>query len=406
MKKMFKVSWPVIALLALNACHKDKEYVAAPVPPVAETNKTVFITDDVGRFYATDAITGLVKWWYNTYTINGGGLTSATADKDYAVFHDVIGGSVFCVRQTDGSLAWSRDNVFPYSGICSPLIVNGNVYVANGGKIDVLELSSGTLVKQYDAGWGAHSINYAGGLLIYNTCDGYLVALNPDGSQRWEYRSNNGCYHNNPAIAGDRIFILSSTGKLSALNLSSGTELWSQDISAYTMETPVVYSDGLLFMMDALNWDRIYAFDASSGALNKTYTFPADQYGFYFHAPAVSGDRMYFTSLQGELLCYSVSSGELLWHFALSTPEERVAVTRPDRNNHHRANRPEGMMFVTSPVIANDWLFTAAGNTLFALDLNGRIKWQLPTTGSLYNTPAILSSTDKLYRCGMAGVSE
>jgi outer membrane protein assembly factor BamB len=176
-------------------------------------------------------------------------------------------------------------------------------------------------------------------------------------------------------------------------------------VSAYTYETPLVYSNGLLFAMDAINADRIYAFDASNGEMVKHYTFPADHYGFYYHAPAVSGDKLYFMTLDGSLVCYSISGENLLWHYPLITIEGRKP-PKADRNAHMRFNRNEGFQFVTSPVIANDWIYAAAGNTLFALDLNGRVQWQLPTTGSLYDAPAILSEAGKLYRCGMSGVAE
>lgn len=61
MKTKFKVFWPIIALLVLNACQKEKELVnpiqPTPIPvPSVDKNALVITADNTGLFYANNPI--------------------------------------------------------------------------------------------------------------------------------------------------------------------------------------------------------------------------------------------------------------------------------------------------------------------------------------------------------------
>ncbi|MBK8142015.1 MAG: PQQ-binding-like beta-propeller repeat protein [Chitinophagaceae bacterium] len=131
-----------------------------------------------------------------------------------------------------------------------------------------------------------NALNYSNGLIIANTCGGHLYGIEPSGNIKWEYLSNYSCYHNNPAIANKIIYVVDAGGKFSAVNITTGTEVWSKTINEYTENATPVYNNGMLFMARDYE-NKMYAFDAANGTLKHTYTLSSGQYvNVLWHRPS------------------------------------------------------------------------------------------------------------------------
>jgi serine/threonine-protein kinase len=406
MKTMFKAFWLVIALLALNACKKTATTEVTP----PETNKYVFISDEEGSFYALNAQTGFLKWNYEAENGNASYMSSPAVTQDAVVYADRGNEKILCFNTPDGALKWTKN--FVYAGWdASPVIMNNIAYIPHDEdyfeKITGYTLGGGVAVKDFmmPNNYDANSLNITKDMFITATCGGHLYGMQ-DGIKQWEYRSNNGCYHNNPAINGGIIYILSSNGKLSAVKAATGMEVWSKDVDEYVRNASVVYNNGMLFISGNYyytNNDKLYAFNAADGELKHTYQMPAgSNYYYYYNTPAVYKNTLYMLSEEGILAAFDVTNENLLWQKNLST----LASGRMQGARITFHNRTESISAYTSVVVANDNLYVAAGKSLFALDLKGEIKWQFNANKYIYSSPVVLSDYNKTYRSGTAGIVE
>lgn len=403
MKTKFKVVWPLIALLTLNACEKDKEPVnpvqPVPVPvPAADKNALVITADNTGVFYANNALTGTLKWTYNTPAMTS--YAPAAVSSKYTIFADASTSSLYCMETDNGNIIWEKAGI-QSSGYISPLLVNDLLYISNNSKMQVYSPENGDLVKEFSIIPYPHSLNYVNGLLIYNNCGGRLVAINTDGVKQWEYTSPGGCYHSNPAIANNTIYILSSNGYLSAINVITGIELWSKNVAGITYETSLVYNDGLLFAIDHKQTDKIYAFSAATGDLVHTYMLPVGESCNMWLTPVVKGGKMYFLTEEGTLVAYSVEDELVLWQKKFNVEGRKINIQGKNGNS---VERTEAHSDMTSVIIANDWLYFGAGKNLYAVDINSTTYWQLPLNGFIHNSPVVLTQFGNVFRAGNAGV--
>jgi outer membrane protein assembly factor BamB len=403
MKTMFKVFWPIIALLVLNACEKEKELVSpvlpTPVPaPSADKNALVITADNTGVFYANDALTGNLKWTYNTPGMTA--FAPAAVSSNYTIFDDAATSTVYCLETESGNILWEKNGINTSSYI-SPLLVNDYLYISNNNKLQVYNPQNGEMVKELPIIPYPHSLNYVKGLLIYNNCSGYLVAMNLDGVKQWEYRSPAGCYHNNPAISDNTIYILSSSGYLSAVNVTTGEELWSKYVRDYTYNASLVYNDGLLFAIDYSQADKVYAFSAATGDLVHTYMLPAGESCNMTLTPAVKDGKMYFLTEEGTLVAYSVEDEMVVWQKKFGVEGRRINVQIKNGNS---VEKTEAHSDMTSVIIANNWLYFGAGKYMYAVDINSTTYWQMPLNGFIYNSPVILTKFGNVFRAGNAGV--
>lgn len=399
MKTMFnKAFWLIIPVLAINACKKDKD-VTPPVIP--EQNKVAFVTDNANRLYAANAQTGVNLWTYNTNTYYGYIYGSPAVYKNTVVFTDYENETVYCFNTETGALNWERSSI-ELSWLCSPIIVNDVVYVGHSSYLLGLKLSDGSTTIELPLYSSVNALNYSNGLIIANTCGGHLYGIEPSGNIKWEYLSNYSCYHNNPAIANKILYIVDAGGKFSAVNITTGTEVWSKSIDDYTSNATPVYNNGMLFVAGDYD-NKMYAFDAANGTLKHTYTLSTGQYVNGYMAPAILGETVYITSEEGTLFAFNVTDESIKWQKALDLGGRSIKQRIPVKLD----SRIEDYGFLSSVTIANDVIFIGAGKYLNAFDKDGNLKWQMATTDDIYcSSPVILSDKDKVYRAGNAGIVE
>lgn len=390
MKTMFnKVPWLVIALLALGACSKSDN-------TVPEQNKLAFISDNSGRLYAANALSGTTTW---TYSTNGGSVYSSPAvNEKVVVYADAQLMAITCVNTETGALNWTRTNM-ELRWLCSPLIVNDLVYIGCNDYLLGLKLADGSTVFEKQIEEGVNDISYSNGMLIVNTCYGHLFGIEPSGNIKWEFYTDDGCFHNNPAIYNKTVYILSSDAVLFAIDITDGTEIWSRSIDSYTHNASVVYNNGLLFIPGDYD-DKLFAFDASDGTLKHTYMLSANNNINGYQAPVVKDGIAYVFSGEGTLFAFNVENETIVWQKTFAVD----GIT--GKGMFMRDNVTSSVETTSSPVIANGYIYVAAGDKLYALDMTGNTRWQIDLTDGVYGSPVILSDMNKVYRAGNAGIVE
>jgi outer membrane protein assembly factor BamB len=290
--------------------------------------------------YSTQDNPGVVKWFFKASDSMGG---SPAIDKNGTIY--CSGGDILYAINPNGTRKWSLAGFYD---VCStPAIdVNGLIYVTTRGcalrvinpngtikwtyhlsqqahgspaidndgtiyaysenKLLYAFYQNGTLKWSYylDAGYIAFSSPALGidgtiyiGSLGPGDYDGYVDAVNPNGTRKWRY--NVGTWvHGSAAIADDGTIIQATDINLIALNPNNGSLKWISEVDDCTWTTPIIGPDGTIYVGSSLG--SFYAVNPDDGTIK--WRFPISA-GFWFGAsPALSYDgTVYFgtTSFMG-----------------------------------------------------------------------------------------------------------
>ncbi|MBK8946641.1 MAG: PQQ-binding-like beta-propeller repeat protein [Ignavibacteriae bacterium] len=201
---------------------------------------------------------------------------------------------------------------------------------------------SGDIIWTFQAGGECYSPSIGeDGSIYFGSRDKNIYALNPDGSEKWKYYTEEQfeAPFTSPAIDKDgSIYLTYYHGTFYALD-SNGTLKWKYDneSSVFYESSPIIGNDGTLYIMSnngiliALNQDG-----------TKKFGFDTDFYSGYFTPTIGKNGNIYINSLG---FCMLNPNGELIYKFDLP-------------NNRY-----------SSPTINNDGtIYTISGNSLYALE--------------------------------------
>lgn len=251
----------------------------------------VYIGTTYDYIYCFDAGTGGLKWrFYKGY----GGCTSPSVynDKVYVSFsNDNNKPKVCCLDARTGNQIWNRS--FADGEIGHVAVYEGNVYVPHlYGMLYYLDGETGDII------WEKYTGGKLGAPAIYNdkvyvTANG-ITCLDPDtGKEIW--RSLGTWSHCSPSIAYNKVYYVSSNGKILCIDADTGDELWSYDIGStyeHAFPSPAIadekvyvgiWSSGDFLCLDAFTGDIIWT----------KYVGGAK---WLFSSPAIVNGRVYMTA--------------------------------------------------------------------------------------------------------------
>lgn len=183
-------------------------------------------------------------------------------------------------------------------------------------------------------------------------------------------------------VGNDNLFLGSMTGKLVALNTSTGLRAW-QDFSVTVVQpaffgcssssqpvpiygTPAVAGDLVYF--GGYN-GKIYALNAGTGADRWIYPREGSLKPIVGGVVAAGGN-LYFTSASGSLYALDAVTGDSKWEF------------------------PTGDKIWATPTVSGDTIYVGSfDKKLYAVDSDGSQKWVFATEGAIVSSPAIADGT-------------
>lgn len=201
--------------------------------------------------------------------------------------------------------------------------------------------------------------------------NGNFVAVNTDGSIKWEVDLGSRIKYSSPAIANDGTIYIGMEGDnvLHAVNPNDGSIKWSFAVGNYIRATPVVDSSGVIYVASAD--DYFYAINPDGTEKWKTI------YGDYTAGtPAIaeSVNTIYFSGKTsdntGHLIAFNMSDGTIKW----------------DNNSRLLAKTEQG-----GPVVATDGTIYLGGedNKMIAYNPDGTEKWSFETLDRILAAPAL-----------------
>ncbi|MBI4582271.1 MAG: PQQ-binding-like beta-propeller repeat protein [Planctomycetes bacterium] len=211
----------------------------------------------------------------------------------------------------------------------APLAVGDEVIVVTTGG-EVQRLSFGrppgktTAERLFDAGVEIlHPPRLADGKLYFSAAEKGVHCLGLDGKLAWTCNVGATVY-GTPAVDGQRVYVADMQGSAHAIDRATGKIVWSKRHAAYSVETPVLLCDGVLYFGA---WDGlVYAVNADDGTLKWKKPGPAGHMGqalfrsrYYAPAdcpPVAVGDRLFVTDRAYKLGEYRIETGEYLGEIA------------------------------------------------------------------------------------------
>jgi outer membrane protein assembly factor BamB len=221
---------------------------------------TLFIGSWDSFFYALDATTGKEKWRFKTgedhEIYNQVGLQSSAAIADGVVYFGCRDSNLYAVDAKTGQKKWAFKNKGSWV-ITSPAVRDGKVYFAT---------SDSELFYEVDAKTGAANFSLKLGWPIFGS----------------------------PAIAGDRVYVGSEDGKLTAIDLKTQKPAWTFQTEASAQNLAKFSKpDGSPDYSVAFTEDFI---ENMVIGVNKMYSV-----GMLLSSPVVVGNVIYIGSTDGYL---------------------------------------------------------------------------------------------------------
>ncbi|MGE3762584.1 MAG: PQQ-binding-like beta-propeller repeat protein [Kofleriaceae bacterium] len=317
-------------------------------PIVAGDLAIVVITDnaagDQGGLVALDLATGAERWRYRT-PFPAVGAAAASGD---TVVVATKNGEVHAVALADGALRWIHDaaagqSTFSGSLWAPPTIADGLVYVALQGNFTAIDLATGDPVWARDPNdpefnWlgslAAVAVSEGTAIAAFNRTLGVASASATTGAPGWSMKDGRSLAVNaSPLVENGVVYLVNAAGTVSASNLSSGSVIWSRNVTAgatewhYSVTATPALAGGRLFV--ATQWDDLVALDAASGAvLWRTpapdgvlnFTHYRDAQAGWPASPVVTGDIVWIGGLDGRLRAFAADDGRELWSTQLGAP--------------------------------------------------------------------------------------
>jgi len=218
--------------------------------------------------------------------------------------------------------------------------------------------------------------------IYFGSFSGKLYAVDvATGSEIWNNTTSNSI-RATPLIVGDTLYVGSKDSNFYAFNATTGEQLWESQIEGQ-IESSAKYYKGMvffgtygLFNLSSGSFDgKLYALNATTGTEVWNFT-TGDQ---IWSSPAISNESIFFGSLDGNVYCLWTSNGTKKWNYTTGTPAEQV---------------------YSSPAVYNGKVFVGTRfqatqeGALLSLDENtGALNYIFDTDGFVYSSPAVHNGT-------------
>ena len=328
-------------------------------------------------------------------------LTSAPIMADDKVFTMNNDAEIVTFDANNGKKLWERDILKPSEDevvIGGGLAFSGGQLFATNGFNEVIALDpkNGSILWRADTKTPIRAAPSAmPGRVIVTTMANETIALNSKTGERlWSHRglsSDAGLLGaSTPALTRDAVITAYSSGEIYALQIDTGLELWSTNLSSLSrvsgqssisdIQALPVVADGVVYAASSKN--RMHAIDIRTGQTKWQVALGTKT------TPWISGNRLFVVDAQGTLVSLDNESGNALWQTDLEQfdGDNRIRWVGPILTNNQlliigshgeaQAYNPKDGSLLNTWDIDDDVMLAPAlaQETLYLLSDNGRLR--------------------------------
>jgi len=154
--------------------------------------------------------------------------------------------------------------------------------------------------------WIAQPLQEDGTIFAPNA-NGTLYALALNGSEKWSFETNATIWAT-PVYDDNRIYMVSQDHSLYALNAASGDLIWTLDLGAASVNSPVLDEDGILYI--GTFGSKVFAIDSDRGSI----LWEVETLDWVWGGPVLGPDGIiYVTDLGANLYAIDTETQEIVW---------------------------------------------------------------------------------------------
>ncbi|MGZ6317213.1 MAG: outer membrane protein assembly factor BamB family protein [Anaerolineales bacterium] len=306
---------------------------------------------------------------------SSGSWPGLAADKDRAYLAN--GATLFAVRLTDGGKAWQYPlktaSELYYS---NPLVTpDGQLLVGSSGRDNALvSLDPATGTEKWAAPFVATDHWVATPLVVDKTIyapnnNGKLYAINlTTGQQLWTLPVSAHSLWGAPATDGKLIFVSSLDHFLYAVDPNAQKIVWKTDLGGSIPSAPSIAADGASLYVGTFA-KKVFSLDAATGAIRWT----AGLKDWVWDTPSLVGDTLFAADISGNVYSLGAPNGKNAW------PEVK----------------PDGPITGSPVAVPNGVAVATESGLLYAFKNDGSSLWPPVTIGGkIYTSPVV--SGDRL----------
>jgi eukaryotic-like serine/threonine-protein kinase len=356
---------------------------------ICGSNKYVYVGSTDGYVYALEALTGELKWKYQT----GAGILSSPALYNNTLYIGSNDKYLYSLNALTGTLNW---RFFANSASVSeaPVIANGQVYfcgfnsalsVGNEGYLFSVNAATGVQNWRYLIDYGGAPVVDNGSVYAGSASSGIFSVSAITGVQNWRY--DGGIIRVNPALVNGKLYCGGEIGVAFALNAVSGSELWrnSSSMGSNSNSSPTI-ANGNMYTGNG----KLYAFDTATWTIKWQFTSNGTSTGAgsgLFSSPVISNGIVFCGNNDTWFYAFDANTGILKWQYGdfvrtgYSAPQATVA---------------NGVVYAGS---WDKYIYAFKAET-------GTVLWRYQTNGSVYSGPCIMDIGNNYFHSGASGMQQ
>lgn len=272
---------------------------------------------------------------------------------------------VYAVKASDGSMIWRYpEKATQTTYFAAPALAGDQIIVGDYSNV----------LHSLDAATGAENWTFTGatndwtaGVLVVNdtilapNSDHHLYALDLNGQLKWSFETKRANW-SKPVSDGDVVYLASMDHMLYAIDLATGKEKWSAELTGAVPYSPTLGEDGRLYVATLAR--TVEAVDAATGDVVWTKSFDSQ----LWTQPLVYDGNLYFGELNGNVIIASTTDG---------TPIKTITIGEPITG--------------LATVVGDNIVFSTEDGSLVAMTAAGERTWSNTYEGPLYTGPVVLN---------------
>jgi outer membrane protein assembly factor BamB len=224
-------------------------YTTPVLSPSTASQSTVYIGGYDGYVYAVDMANGSLRWEFKT---DGPIIGSLLFERD-TVYAASTDGNVYAVSAADGAPRWPTPFKVEGRIWSRPTLADGILYITSlAGTVYAINAETGASAGDCfsaKAGIASPAVVTSGKVLV-GGFDSKLYALEAHDLRdvAWEFPADN-WFWTEPLVQGNVVYAGSLDGKIYAIDLTNGSELWQRNLAEPIRAKPIM-SQGVLVVIN------------------------------------------------------------------------------------------------------------------------------------------------------------
>jgi outer membrane protein assembly factor BamB len=301
---------------------------------------TVFSLDSQGWVTAKNTKNGDTRWEFDSTPkdVDGKAIGGGLAIDGGTLYITTGFGDVFALNAKSGAVKWRKALLKPLRA--APTVADNRIYVVSiDNQLNTLNAETGDVLWHQEGIvesatlMGASSPAVSGDSVIVAYNSGEIFALRPqNGRASWNYSLATATQvgalpaiadiRGLPVVDHGRIYAVSHSGRMAAIEQRSGERVWEADIGG--IDTPVVSGD-TVFVYGGDS--QLMAVTRDSGRIMWVKTLakhadPSDKDSdrVVWAGPVLAGERLWMVNSQGMLASFSPNDGASVDNIDLGRP--------------------------------------------------------------------------------------